>query len=469
MIFFAAVDLGASSGRIAVGSLQDGKIVYEVVHRFPNHLVTSESGSLLWDWPQLVDDVISGLQTAATKFKIASIGVDTWAVDYLLLDSSGIPSAPVYAYRDSRTDGVMEQVIEKFGKSEIYENSGIQFLPFNTVYQLLAAEKAKELSNGSKFLMLPDAINFLLCGSTTNEITNASTTQLLNPETRTWAWELIDRMQLPRSIFPELHEARSILGEIDGIPNLIGSKVVAVGSHDTASAVAGTPMLDPDSTIYISSGTWSLVGCELQSPIASVEAMNANLTNELGVDGTVRLLKNVAGMWIISQLLQEWEDQGEHISVEDLVLLAVDAKDPSTLINPNDPTFLLPGPMELRIRNLVTENGGSMPTTKGEMGRLVFASLAKSYLQVINEIESVTGKRFESIHIVGGGSANRLLNQLTADITGKTVVAGPIEATLMGNIGMQAMAAGVIRDLVELRSIVAKSASLAVFNPCDSL
>lgn len=469
MTSFAAVDLGASSGRIAVGSLSDGKIIYEVVHRFPNHLVTSESGSLLWDWPRLVDDVISGLQAAANKFAITSIGVDTWAVDYLLLDSSNTPSAPVYAYRDSRTDGLMEKVIGKYGKSEIYENSGIQFLPFNTVYQLLAAEKAKELLNGSRFLMLPDAINFLLCGSTTNEITNASTTQLLNPETRTWSWELIDRMKLPRSIFPELHEARSILGEIDGIPNLIGSKVVAVGSHDTASAVAGTPMLDPSSTIYISSGTWSLVGCELQSPITSDAAMNANLTNELGVDGTVRLLKNVAGMWIVSQLLQEWEEKGAHISVEDLVLLASDANDPEALIDLNNPVFLSPGPMETRIKNLVKENGGSLPTTKGEFGRLVFASLARSYLRVIREIESVTGKQFESVHIVGGGSANQLLNQLTSDFTGKQVIAGPVEATLMGNIGMQAMAAGLIGDLAELRSIVANSASLAVFNPRDSL
>ncbi len=239
-------------------------------------------------------------------------------------------------------------------------------------------------------------------------------------------------MKSPRSRFPELHEARSILGEIDGIPNLIGSKVVAVGSHDTASAGAGTPMLDPSSTIYISSGTWSLVGCELQSPITSDAAMNANLTNELGVDGTVRLLKNVAGMWIVSQLLQEWEEKGAHISVEDLVLLASDANDPEALIDLNNPVFLSPGPMETRIKNLVKENGGSLPTTKGEFGRLVFASLARSYLRVIREIESVTGKQFESVHIVGGGSANQLLNQLTSDFTGKQVIAGPVEATLDG-------------------------------------
>ena len=466
MKYFAAIDLGASSGRVAVGSLTPYEISVDVVHRFDNIPVQSNNGSFLWNWVLLIENILKGLEKAGNKYELESVGVDTWATDYILFDEEGLQIAPSYGYRDHRTDGVMKEVVSQHGRNYIYDKSGIQFLPFNTIYQFFAAQKAGELVEKSRFLMLPDAINFILCGSTSNEVTNASSTQLLNPYTRSWDFDLIGEIGFPTTIFPPLHEAKICLGNVDIPGSVFGVKVIAVGSHDTASAVVGTPMLNPECEIYISSGTWSLIGCELSTPITSSDALNANLTNELGVNGSVRLLKNVTGMWIISELIREWNESGEPITVEEVVKLASESSANRTLFDPNDSRFLGSGHMTSRIVDLARELKSPIPENRGQFARSIYDSLATSYSKVIKEIESVTGKTFTAIHIVGGGSANHLLNQLTADATGLKVIAGPAEATLLGNIGVQALAAGVVKDLPELRSIITNSSDLKIFLPC---
>ena len=467
MKYYAAIDLGASSGRVAVGGVDNGKISFEIVHRFANTPILGSHGSVHWSWERLMGDVLAGLEIAASKYSITSVGVDAWAVDYLLFDREGLQSAPLYSYRDSRTDGVMDEVIRKFGRKEIYSRTGIQFLPFNSIYQFLSANRIGELDGAKNFLMLPDAINYMLCGSTSNEITNASTTQLLDPYTRSWNLDLVEKLGLPKELFPVLHEAKSILGVVDIPTNAKGVKVVAVGSHDTASAVAGTPLSTPESQIFISSGTWSLIGCEITEPITTEAAMNSNLTNELGVEGTVRLLKNVSGMWIISELLREWNSLGDSVTVDDIVKAASESPPRRTLFDPNDSRFMAPGPMSDRIARVAGESNQPVPEGRGQFARAVYESLALSYSRVIEELEIATGKVFTSICIVGGGSANHFLNQVTANVTGLKVQAGPVEATLMGNIGVQAMAEGEISSLAELRGIVASSDALKLFLPKD--
>ena len=464
MSHFAAIDLGASSGRVAVGSLTDSTLSFEIIHRFGNEPIRNAHVSLLWNWEMLKAEIKTGLKAAAAKYELKSVAVDTWAIDYILYSDSGEVLAPTYSYRDDRTDAVMEIAIDTYGKDAIYGATGIQFLPFNTVYQLLAARDAGELQSG-KFLMMPDAINYELTGVASNEITNASTTQLLNPESREWDSKLIENLNIPKAVFPELHEPNTRVGKVHNIRELEGVDVVAVGSHDTASAVAGAPLENPESEIYISSGTWSLVGCEIDAPITSPEAMAFNLTNELGVEGKVRLLKNVAGMWIISELIREWAAAGENISAAELVDLARSETHNKTIIDPNDPLFIHPGNMVERISYLAEKSGQPIPVGKGAIARCVYESLANNYAQVISQLESVTKKKFNKICVVGGGSANDLLNQLTANATKLPISAGPVEATLLGNVGVQAIHAGEIADLKQLRQIIRSSFELKSYLP----
>jgi len=464
MSHFAAIDLGASSGRVAVGSLTDSTLSFEIIHRFGNEPIRNAHGSLLWNWEMLKAEIKTGLKAAAAKYELKSVAVDTWAIDYILYSDSGEVLAPTYSYRDDRTDAVMEIAIDTYGKDAIYGATGIQFLPFNTVYQLLAARDAGELQSGT-FLMMPDAINYELTGISSNEITNASTTQLLNPNSRDWDWKLIGNLNIPHAVFPKLHEPNTLVGKVRNLPELNGVDVVAVGSHDTASAVAGAPLENPESDVYISSGTWSLVGCEINEPITSAEAMAFNLTNELGVEGKVRLLKNVAGMWIISELIREWAASGESISAAELVELARSETQNNTIIDPNDPLFIHPGNMVERICYLAEKHGQPIPVGKGAIARCVYESLANSYAQVIAQLESVTKKKFNKIYVVGGGSANDLLNQLTADATQLPISAGPVEATLLGNVGVQAIHAGEIADLKALRQLIRASFELKSFLP----
>ena len=330
---------------------------------------------------------------------------------------------------------------------------------------MVAELRLRSFSPGDNALLLPDAINFLLCGVKGSEITNASSTQLLNSSTRNWDLELMDELSIPKSIFPKLHEAETTIGVIVEPMSLAGIKVIAVASHDTASAVVATPMEDTRKSIYISSGTWSLIGCELESPIKSEMAFHANLSNELGVRGTVRLLKNVGGMWLISELLREWNQNGEQVTVEDLVREAEACSSLRKFIDPNDPIFLSAGGMEQKIRYAIFQDAPDISITKGEICRVVYESLAEAYSKVVDELTLVTGLNFEVINIVGGGSSNGFLNQLTSNATGLTVIAGPVEATLLGNIGVQAMAGGEIADLHELRRVIRHSTELVVYQP----
>lgn len=465
MSAYAAIDLGATSGRVAVGSVVAGAITFEVVHRFLNEPFMDPEHGLLWNWSELQREVLIGLAKAQEKYDLTSVGVDTWAVDYQLIKKGGDLNPRVFSYRNHRLDNVMERTIELHGKEKIYSATGIQFLPFNTIYQLIAGTSVGEFIDVEKFLLLPDALNYLLCGSTTQEVTNASTTQLLNPTLRDWDWDLIRDLKLPSEIFPALHEAGANLGKISGHGKLDGIEVVAVGSHDTASAVAAVPMSIPEKSIYISSGTWSLVGYEKSVPNLSNDALQINLTNELGVEGTVRLLRNVIGMWLISECQKDWASAGMPQTIDELIADAQKIPANSFLINPTDNSFLPPGDMVGRIRDFCELNSVAVPQTPGEFARCIFDSLAHAYHEVILEFEKVENQVFDSIFIVGGGSANHFLNQLIANVTGKTVTAGPVEATLLGNIGIQAISAGEISGIPELRKAISQSFEQKTFLP----
>lgn len=465
MASYAAVDLGATSGRVAVGTISSGKISFEVIHRFSNDPINDAEYGLLWNWAKLQEEILVGLRKAIKKYVLTSIAIDSWAVDYQLVNHDGSLNNRVFSYRNARLNGVMENTIDRLGREHIYQNTGIQFLPFNTVYQLIAGQAKGEFGDCQQFLMLPDALNYFLCGSLTQEVTNASTTQLLNPVTRDWNWDLIEEIGLPDMIFPPLHEAGTRLGKIKGHGNLDGIPVVAVGSHDTASAVAAVPMNNPKTSIYISSGTWSLIGYEKVRANTSPFAFEIDLTNELGVLGTVRLLRNVAGMWLLSECQRDWAEKGENIEIEDLISGARKVPANSFLINPNDKIFFAAGNMTGRIVDFCISNNAPIPKTPAEFARCIFDSLAHAYREAILDFEEVESQTFEAIYVVGGGSANDFLNQITADITGKKVITGVVEATLLGNIGMQAIVAGEISGLSQLREMISSSIAQKIFLP----
>ena len=466
---FCAIDLGATSGRVALGRIDSGRLFFEIIHRFPTKTISGPVNSngepsLYWDFDALLHEIITGLKIASEKSSITSIGVDTWAVDYVSYDVDGKAIAPVYAYRDGRTKGIREKHVTSDFEKEIYSSTGIQFLPFNTIYQLLAAKDENKLDGVSTFLLLPDAINNFLCGSKSVEVTNASTTQLLNARTRQWDSHLISQLNLPEKIFPKLHEPGTRLGAVNAIAELNGVEVIAIGSHDTASAVAATPLSEGEDSIYISSGTWSLIGCELDQPVTTSLAKEWNLTNELGVANTIRFLKNVSGMWILSECMREWQTQGKDFSLQ-ILLGQAKAIEFTSIIDPNDARFIEPGNMLARITSYLEETDQQLPKNEVEVVRCMLESLARSYAEVIKEIEETTNKNFAQINIVGGGSANNLLNQLTANYSGKKVIAGPQEATLLGNIGMQAIVAGEIKDISELRALIRASFNFLEFHP----
>ena len=465
MASYAAIDLGATTGRVAAGTVANGKITFEVIHRFSNVPINHPEKGLMWDWAMIQKEVLIGLKLAIRQYVFTSVAVDSWGVDYQLIKSDGELDYDVYSYRNLRLDGVMEDTLKSIGKERIYKATGIQFLPFNTLYQLRVDLGEDRFDNTSQFLLLPDALNYFLCGSKSQEVTNASTTQLLDPSTREWNWGLIEELNLPAHIFPKLHEAGKYLGRIRGHSQLDGIRVVAVGSHDTASAVAAVPMVSPEKSIYISSGTWSLVGYERRVANTSSEAFAIDLTNELGVEGTVRSLRNVAGLWLLSECQREWANLGLVIELNDLIAKARKVPANLFLINPNDRLFLPAGDMTSRIAEYCLVNNSPVPSSPEEFARCIFDSLAHAYHEVIAEFEEVENESFEVIYVVGGGSANSFLNQLTADVTRKKVITGAIETTLLGNIGMQAVAAGEIDSLAQLRDMISTSITQKVFLP----
>jgi rhamnulokinase len=461
-----AIDLGASGGRVAIGRIQNGRLEVEVLHRFWNG-GTKIRGALYWDviglWREILHGLkLAGIRAAETGARVSSIGVDSWAIDYALLDEHDALIDGVHCYRDARTDGVMQRVLEQMPKAELYAITGLQFLPFNTVYQLLATPR-DHLERTRTLLLVPDLLHFWLTGRKACERTNASTTQFYDANTRGWATALLERLSLPHHFLPEIIDPGSILGPLEpklarGL-GLEGAVVVAVGTHDTASAVAAAPLTDANSA-YISSGTWSLVGLETQRAIFNADSFEANLTNEAGIKRTNRLLKNVMGLWILQECRRSWGEPDWTTLYDEARVSNVTAR-----IDPDDTRYLAPGlDMPERILEHVREGGQAIPESRGEIVRLVLESLAAKYALVLKELERASGVSVERIHIIGGGSQVTLLNQLTANATGCPVIAGPVDATLIGNLLVQLEAMQVIAPNSG-RDLVRDSISLETYRP----
>ncbi|MCL4834903.1 MAG: rhamnulokinase [Caldilineaceae bacterium] len=444
-----AIDLGAESGRVMAVHYDGHGLELEEMHRFPN-VTVNLNGTLHWDFLRLWTDIQQGIGLGKAHSP-ASLGVDTWGVDFGLLDSQGKLLGNPITYRDSRTDGVMERAFGRVSRAEIFAQTGIQFMPINTLYQMIALVESgsPQLAAAQTFLTAPDLLNYWLTGAKVCEFSNATTTQMLNPRTGDWAWELLDAFAIPRHIFPEVVQPGTRLGTFDSIP------VIAPACHDTGSAVAATPLASPRSA-YISSGTWSLVGLEVGSPVINDASLAANVTNEGGVYGTYRLLKNVMGLWIVQQCRATWAAAGEELSYPELTALAAAAAPDVTAIDPNDGRFLGPGDHPSRVREWCRERGLAVPETKGEIVRSVLQGLANRYASVLAILTDLTGQPADRLHIVGGGSQNRLLNRMTAAATGLPVMAGPVETTVLGNALVQLISLGELADIQQARQLVAQ-------------
>lgn len=474
-----AVDLGATSGRVILARVGPGGIRLEEVHRFGNqpvHLTEATRGggtraALHWDAVRLFDEVLTGLRAAAGALepheRIDSIGIDSWAVDYGLLDRSGAMLGTPYCYRDERTStdtgtgagmGGADAVHAVIPPADLYARNGLQYLPFNTVYQL-AAEPAERLGVAARMLLLPDLLAYWLTGSVRAEVTNASTTGLLDVRTRTWDLALAEELGLPGHLFPPLIQPGQTIGVLlphvaaaTGLP--ASTPVIAVGSHDTASAVVAIPAAD-ERYAYVSSGTWSLVGLELPEPVLTDDARAANFTNEGGVDGRVRFLRNVMGLWLLTETLRTWERAGTRTDLDEVLQAAACLPHGGPLVDPDDPVFLPPGDMPARIDAACRTAGLAVPEDRPAVVRCILDSLAAAYGRAVDDAARLSGRAVDVIHVVGGGSRNALLCALTARATGRPVVAGPVEATAIGNALVQARALGAVRgDLAELRGLV---------------
>lgn len=466
---FAAVDLGASSGRVILGRVSKDSINYDEVHRFGNGPVARGDG-LYWDINLLKANVMQGLSKLGS-FEITSVGVDSWAVDYGLINGEGRLIRDPRHYRDERNLRGVEVVENKVSASELYSQVGLQFLPFNSLYQLAVdqSEQSALLDQSDKALMVPDLFNFWLSGSKVTERTNASTTGLLDPITKNWHSALIKTLGLQERLLAEIVSEGTLLGAVNqetcavtGLKN--STKVVSVGSHDTASAFVAVPSTRLGS-LFISSGTWSLLGVELLDPILTDAAQKANFTNEGGVDGRIRFLKNVTGLWLLQESVREWRATGKKHQIAQLISQAQDLPKRS-VIDVNHERFVSPGDMPKKIQDVCRETGQWVPETEAEIVRTVLDSLVDKYISVIAELESLTKTKIERIHIVGGGSQNDLLNQLTANATGLEVLAGPVEATAIGNLVVQARTAGVISGTLEdMRALIAKNFEVKSFQP----
>ena len=457
----AAVDLGATSGRVILGHVSANELTIRPVARFPNTPVRTVDG-LHWNILELYRSVIAGLGAAVREEPaVASVGIDSWAVDYALLRNGRMLGVP-YHYRDGRNQAAVETVHGLVSPAELYAANGLQHLPFNSLYQLEADRAAGLLEVADGLLLVPDLLAYWMTGRRVAERTNASTTGLVDVRTGEWHDALLERLRLPRSLFPGLVDAGTAIGPfLPEVAREIGIgpavNVTAVGSHDTASAVLAVPALSPDFA-YISCGTWGLVGVELEAPELSEAGRLANFTNEGGVDGTVRYLHNVMGLWLLSESVREWERGGAVISLPALLAAAAEVTAPVAVFDANDPRFLAPGDMPARIAEWCRENGATVPASQAEFVRSIVESLAEAFVDAVRTAATLSGTTVSVIHIVGGGSQNELLCQLVADRSGLPVQAGPVEATAIGNVLVQARAAGLVSGTREsLRSLVAAS------------
>lgn len=467
---YLAFDFGAESGRAVLAHLHSGVLSIEEIHRFPNEPV-EYGGSLHWDAPRLWLEMQKAL-AKLEETELSAIGVDSWGVDYALLGEHGELLQNPYHYRDSRTQGVMEEVFQRVSKEEIYAATGVQFMAINTLYQLMAAKRdTPQLLRSAKHLVtMPDLFNYWLTGNPVCEFSNATTTQLVNPKTRNWATELMERLELPSSLPAPIVEPGSRIGTLRaGVTrnsSLCGTPVIAPATHDTGSAVAA--VCAREGTAFLSSGTWSLLGTELDAAVLSADALRLNFTNEGGVCGTTRLLKNVMGLWMLQCCRQSWAGQGRVSEYRELMELANREVPFAHLVDPDEESFLRPPDMPAAIDRFCARTNQVAPATAGAYVRSILESLAFKYRLVLRNLEQVTGRQINQIRVVGGGSRNRVLNQFTADATGKRVLAGPAEATAIGNIAIQILATGEASSLQEVRAIVERSFPSESFEPVET-
>ncbi|MHC4620790.1 MAG: rhamnulokinase [Planctomycetota bacterium] len=470
---YIAVDLGAESGRVMLGTVAADILSLQEIHRFANKPI-EECGSLRWNFEALLSEVKTAISKAvkAAEGQVSGIGFDSWGVDFGLIGGDGELIENPYHYRDSRTNGVREEAFELMSKRAIYENTGLQFLPFNTVYQLLSMRLANStaLSKAKKLVFMADLFPYYLCGRLYGEYTLASTSQLMDMRSGRWSKEIFDGLGLPIGIMPDIINAGTVVGRLKSeTAKELGCEqipVIAVASHDTGSAVAVVPA-GYGNWAYISSGTWSLIGVEVPQAIINDTTFEYSFTNEGGVQNTIRLLKNIMGLWLVQECRRQWQREGLEFSYPELTEMALKARPFAVSIDPDYGEFLAPGDMPVRINDYLAARGRDRIDDKGQMIRVILESLAFKYRWALEKIEEITGGRIDCLHLVGGGIQNELLCQFAANATGKRVVTGPIEATASGNILMQAKATGQIESLAQARAIVCNSFELKEYQPQD--
>ncbi len=471
---FIAVDLGAGSGRVIAAKTDFKKLELEELHRFDNPGTDLPGGSF-WNLVGLYREILEGIRRAVERHgdSIASIGIDTWGCDFGLIDGNGELLGLPHQYRDPRFEGMADAMHGLMSEEEIYARTGLKTNFYNSSLHLLAEARKKSpaLANAKNLLFVPDLLAYWLTGRPVVERTVASTSQLLDPATGDWAWEVIDSLGLPRGIFGEVVSPGTVIGpirpEVAAIVGRSGIPVVATASHDTAAAVAGIPM-SGDSNLWLSSGTWSIMGVETDTPITSPDALAFGFCNELGVNGTVRLLKNIGGLWLIQECKRQWELDGDKLSFAEMAKLASDAPAFTAFIDPDDATFASPGQMPEKIRSYCANTGQPVPQGKGEILRVATESLALKYRVVFDHIRELTGRDFERLHAGGGGIQNELLSQATSDALGIEVIAGPVEATSCGNVITQMVGTGMLPDFESGRSLIRNSFELKTFAPRNS-
>lgn len=468
--YYLAVDIGASSGRHMLSWVEDGKIQLEEVYRFENGMV-QKNGHLCWDTEKLFAEIVEGMKRCKERGKIPScMGIDTWAVDFVLLDQEGNLLGDSVGYRDARTQGMDEKVSQIISGEELYERTGIQKQIFNTIYQLMAVKEETPdlMGQAEALLMIPDYFNYRLTGVQKTEYTNATTTQLVSPVTKQWDMELIQKLGYKSSLFGEITmPGTTVSGLLPEIASKVGYdlEVIQAATHDTASAVMSVPAREKD-FLYISSGTWSLMGTEQEKADCSKESRQANFTSEGGYEYRFRWLKNIMGLWMIQSVRHEWNDED---SFAGLCELAVENNEFPSRVDVNDASFLAPESMIQAVQKYCEKTGQKVPKKKGEIAAVIYKSLAESYGETVKEMEHLTGKSYDCIHIVGGGANAGYLNQLTAEATGKMIYAGPSEATAIGNIAAQMLKAGEFDSLDDIRKVIFKSFDIQCYNPAVSV
>lgn len=474
---YLGVDLGAESGRVMAGLWDGKKMKLEELHRFPNGGVAF-ADSLRWNTLGQWNEIQIGLAAAAKKFgkSVVSVGVDTWGVDFALLSKSGELLGLPFHYRDARTRGILPKAFARVPREEIFAATGLQFMELNTLYQLIALQKSSPelLAAAETLLLIPDFLHFCLSGARVSEFTIATTSQCVNPKKRAWATDLLQKFGLPTKIFPDIVPPGTRVGQLrPGLAERTGLgpiSVVVPAAHDTGSAVAGVPTRNTGKPnwAYLSSGTWSLLGVEVQDALLSPRVLELNVTNEGGVDGTYRLLKNIMGLWLAQQCRRAFVEKGKEYSYDQLVQMASQAPAFRSLINPDDDRFLNPPDMPAAIQDFCRETGQPVPETEGQFMRCVFESLALTYAAVLEGLEELTGTKIEMIHVVGGGSRNKVLNPFTASACGRPVICGPVEATVFGNVLVQARSHGEIGTLADIRAAVRESSEVTQYDPDNS-